>query len=54
MQKKWSFDKVTKTYELRSEDFPNDPQKLKILVDSIMRMEKWSFVFRERDRKESL
>jgi hypothetical protein len=55
LQKKWSFDKVTKTCELRSEDFPNDPQKLKILVDFIMRMEKkWAFVFRERDRKESL
>ena len=28
VQKYWSFDKVTKTCELRSEHFPSDPQKI--------------------------
>jgi hypothetical protein len=54
MREDWGFGYVKMTWELRSEDFADDPEKLKMLVECIMLMEKkWSFVFRARGRKES-
>jgi hypothetical protein len=54
MRKYWDFDYIKITCELLSEDFADDPEKLKMLVRCIMLMEKkWSFVVRKRDRKAS-